>query len=116
MFNFDDKNGQATFKTLTSNSSDLSSTLTGPGNIKLKFKRWHKKLNNILHKSFTKTRITGKPKITRTSKLIKERNKLRDKLKQSNDSNKAEIEKLINMKEMDIANSEEDIIEIVSIK
>ena len=60
MFNFKDVTGQNKFRELTEDSTALSSIFDSDGDIEVKCKKFLKKLDNILHQSFRKIRITKK--------------------------------------------------------
>ena len=60
VFKYDDKEGQAKFKELT--SSETLSNCFKNLNVKSACKKCQKEFNNILHRSFKKVRVGGNPK------------------------------------------------------
>ena len=79
MFNFKDEEGQRKYKEMTSGTAlsniFLNSNVTDPG------KKWHKEVQNILHRSFKKIRVKGpKPPDKETMKIMKEKTKIIQKI------------------------------------
>ena len=72
VFLFNDPEGIKTFKTLTSSNS-LSNCFTS-SNFEAASKKWFKELNNIIHRSFKKVRISGKSNKNKDiHKMLKEK-------------------------------------------
>ena len=88
LFNFRNKECQNTFKEITTNSNKLSEVFENELPLQEQAKKWEKTLNSFFHKSFTKIRITDRPKEDRISLLIEKRNSLKKEVNKLNKEGK----------------------------
>ena len=96
-FDFKSPEGQQTFKHILDTENHLTSCFDSCDDIETQVNNWLKKFNDICGRSFKKTRINGKVKLTDLSRLQKLRTELvhRQKLSPDDPKVKEELEKVI---------------------
>ena len=92
IFNFKDPLSLAAFKDETSKSSKLSDCFKSTENLSQRMKRWRKRFDSSISKSFKKIRLGGRIKENEINKLICKRTKIKGSLKNSKVNE--EVEKL----------------------
>ena len=94
IFQFKDKTAQATFKNLTTETTEFTKCFENDLNFEEQAANWKKVLNDYFHKAFKKVRIKHnyKTKKTKIKELMEKRNILRKKTSSVSDDAIEEIE------------------------
>ena len=108
VFHLKHSEGQEQFKTLTSISDKLSGCFVKNDPFEIQASKWMKNLNNCIHQSFPKIRITTKPRKTPEHDLMDKRFKLKQQLKLTEDEDTRES------LEKEIEDVEKQLAELVS--
>ena len=99
IFQFKNKNSQAEFKKLTSNTTDFSSCFANDLAFEDQAKNWKKVLKDYFFKSFKKVRVTNKQKVKNSeiNNLLNRRKKLKSKqnMSEKDDDEMENIEETI---------------------